>query len=74
MQVNLELIAQARIDDPMNTWPDHRRGHRCTIMGAPLFDYDCLRCHLEAAATKKVRTALERVEQRIHINIVGGAP
>lgn len=52
--INLQAIAEARVSDPLNTWPEHRRGHRCTLMGKPLFDYDCLRCWLEKVASEQL--------------------
>ncbi len=52
--VNLELIAKSRVDDPLNTWPDHTSCHSRTLMGNFLFDYYCLRCWLERVATEKL--------------------
>lgn len=46
----LRAIAKARYTDPMNTWPPHEPRHERTIMGARLFDSECLRCHLEEVA------------------------
>lgn len=53
-EANLKLIAESRVDDPLNTWPDHIRGHRITLLGNPLFDHLCLRCWLEKVATEKL--------------------
>lgn len=51
--INCEAIARSRVGDPMNTWPEHMTGHRITLLGNRLFDYDCLRCWLERVATEK---------------------
>lgn len=55
MDIELERVARWRVSDPMNTWPEHRRGHRITLLGNPLFDYECLRCWLERVATEKAK-------------------
>lgn len=52
IEANLHLVAKSRVLDPLNTWPDHIRRHRITIMGNWLFDHDCLRCWLEQVATE----------------------
>lgn len=52
---NLKLIAEARCSDPLNTWPQHIEQHRITIMGNPLFDFECLRCWLERVETERLK-------------------
>jgi hypothetical protein len=57
MSVNLKEIAESRVNDPMNTWPDHTRSHAVTLMGNFLWDFHCLRCWIEEVATDKARKA-----------------
>lgn len=51
---NLKLIAEAHVDDPLNTWPQHNAYHSRTLLGDWLFDFYCLRCWLEEVATKRL--------------------
>ncbi len=54
--INLRAVAEARADDPLNTWPDHTACHARTLMGNFLQDYHCLRCHLEQVATERAKS------------------
>lgn len=54
MEANLRLIAENRVNDPLNTWPDHNSYHTRTLMGNWLFDHYCLRCQLERVATEQL--------------------
>lgn len=60
---NLRLIAEQRYTDPLNTWPDHTRTHRSTILGNFLEDEYCLRCHLERVAAEKIRETQEKLSK-----------
>ncbi len=78
-EVNLEAVARARVDDPMNTWPDHIQRHRITLMGNFLWDHLCLRCQLERVATeqtketaKSIRRAVDRVKEARRHAVMGG--
>jgi hypothetical protein len=51
----LRAIAKQRFGDPMSTWPQHEVRHLRTIMGARLYDSECLRCHLEDVAAAEAR-------------------
>lgn len=54
---DLRVIANARHTDPMNTWPEHIGNHKRTLMGEPLTDDgQCLRCALELAAIRAIKT------------------
>jgi len=53
----LRAVAKQRHADPMNTWPQHESRHLRTIMGARLYDSECLRCHLEDVATQAAEKA-----------------
>lgn len=52
--VNLHAIAESRVDQPLNTWPEHNKGHSSTLMGNFLWDFHCLRCWLEKIASEKL--------------------
>lgn len=51
----LRGIAQHRHGDPMSSWPQHEALHLRTIMGARLFDSECLRCHLEDVSSAVIK-------------------
>lgn len=53
--VNLRAIAEAHVDDPLNTWPDHTNCHARTLTGNFLWDFYCLRCWLEQIATDRLK-------------------
>jgi hypothetical protein len=55
MDADLKLIAESRVESPLNEWPEHNDYHSRTIMGNWLFDYACLRCWLERVATEKLK-------------------
>jgi hypothetical protein len=57
--VNLQIIAREHIRDPLNTWPQHIKRHRITLLGEWLFDYDCLRCWMERLETDRLNTQKE---------------
>ena len=59
---DLKLIAEARCNEPMNTWPDHIEFHRRNLHpfagskhGEMYFDETCLRCQLERAAEAAIK-------------------
>lgn len=57
---NLEKLAAAKCDQPMNTWPSHEEYHRGNFhpfagsrWGERYFDELCLRCQLEKYAMER---------------------
>jgi hypothetical protein len=52
----LRAIAKQRYTDPMSSWPQHEPLHLRTLYGARMFDYECLRCHLEEVASLAAET------------------
>lgn len=64
-ETNLRSIAQAHADDPLNTWPDHIRAHRTTIMQNFLEDEKCLRCLLEEVASNRIQTHIKLLEAQL---------
>ena len=63
--INLRGIAEVHANDPLNTWPDHIKAHRTTIMGNFLWDEFCLRCHLEEVASEKIQVRTEQLEAQL---------
>jgi hypothetical protein len=53
----LRAIAKQRYTEAMNTWPQHEPRHERTLLGARLYDSECLRCHLEDVASAEARKA-----------------
>lgn len=53
----LRGLAKARHTEPMNTWPEHEKRHYRTLMGARLYDGECLRCHLESVAIEAAKAS-----------------
>lgn len=60
----LRAIALVRYADPLVSWPVHELRHYCTIMGARLYDSECLRCHLEDVAAKEAEKQLAVIEAK----------
>ena len=59
---DLYKVAESKVNEPMNTWPDHIEFHRRnlhpfagSLAGNMYFDETCLRCQLERAAEAAIK-------------------
>lgn len=68
---DLRIVAEARVTDPMNTWPDHNEWHKRNthpFSGSQVnnlyWDEECLRCQLESVAAEKAKLATAPFKDR----------
>ena len=63
----MRAIAEEHVGDPLNTWPDHIRRHRMTIMQNFLHDEACLRCYLEEISSQKIESRIKKLETDLFV-------